>query len=115
MGRGEELQLIHLSCNSMGWDWVCLVDILCVLQTFAYVCYVLFVNAGSTIKMRSYVTRVLKLLKTYVGLYKDEWLPVLALFVAGVGVRILLIGENWPHVNLDEGVMGEMALDVAYH
>jgi 4-amino-4-deoxy-L-arabinose transferase-like glycosyltransferase len=62
----------------------------------------------------AYITHLLRWLK--ISFAKREGaLLALGLFAFGVGVRLLLISQTWPHANFDEGTIGEMALNIAYH
>jgi 4-amino-4-deoxy-L-arabinose transferase-like glycosyltransferase len=38
----------------------------------------------------------------------------IGIIALGVFIRFLLVFQNWPHIIMDEGTMGEMALHIAY-
>lgn len=38
-----------------------------------------------------------------------------ALIAFGVGIRFVLVASGWPHTTIDEGTIGEMAMNIAYH
>ncbi len=42
-------------------------------------------------------------------------LCVLGVVALGSGIRLALISLGWPHTNFDEGTMGEMAMNIAFH
>jgi hypothetical protein len=39
----------------------------------------------------------------------------LGLIALGVGIRIALLAQGWPHTNSDEGTYGVMAINIAFH
>src|SRR5215471_16790616 len=44
-----------------------------------------------------------------------EWVPVLAVLLVAVAVRLLLAVHGWPYVNSDEATLGLMADDILWH
>ena len=50
----------------------------------------------------------------YLKIGKYE-LAAAAIIAFATGLRMLLIAMNWPPTNSDEGVMGIIALHIAYH
>ncbi|HVB73263.1 MAG TPA: hypothetical protein VNE38_06865 [Ktedonobacteraceae bacterium] len=42
-------------------------------------------------------------------------LGALGLIALGVGVRVALLAQGWPHTNSDEGTYGMMAINIAFH
>jgi len=42
-------------------------------------------------------------------------LCVLGVIALGSGIRLALISLGWPHTNFDEGTIGEMAMNIAFH
>src|ERR1700730_9922024 len=42
-------------------------------------------------------------------------LGALLIIAAGIGIRIALLSQGWPHTNSDEGTYGMMAINIAFH
>ena len=42
-------------------------------------------------------------------------LAALCLIASGVGIRVALLAQGWPHTNSDEGTYGMMAINIALH
>jgi hypothetical protein len=39
----------------------------------------------------------------------------IGLMAFAIGIRMLLIAQGWPHTTIDEGTIGQMAMNIAYH
>jgi hypothetical protein len=39
----------------------------------------------------------------------------LGLIGVGIGIRVALLAQGWPHTNSDEGTYGMMAINIAFH
>ena len=37
-----------------------------------------------------------------------------SLVITGVAIRLILLAQGWPYTNIDEGTIGEMAMNIAY-
>ncbi len=42
-------------------------------------------------------------------------LTAVGIIAVGVFIRVLLLSQGWPHTTMDEGTLGEMAMNIAYH
>ena len=42
-------------------------------------------------------------------------LSIAGIITLGLAVRFVLISLGWPHTNIDEGTLGEMAMNIAFH
>lgn len=39
----------------------------------------------------------------------------LGLMALAIGIRLLLVAQGWPHTTIDEGTIGQMAMNIAFH